>query len=275
MINIDNMIGDMEFVLGAIRIAMQQGGNFLVSRRAPNGPIIKEPNLSYIHKATWGMYAAGVDHGIITQLLDWAKDNALQPNGDFYIPGEGTEYKIMQRVYRPLTFGKVAVWIGHSIMSEKVIKRILQYRHSSGGVFNYIGDDPAKVEEQPAIGPLNTSFFGHLMIYLNMKAEAIKTGEWLCNFVQANKKYMSEQGVMYTNMTPEGLLVTDIKPGGKISGMVDNKAPKQEFWQVGTTMAYLAVLYEKMLDSWGFKEDQVQDYLDNALALLDFEDTMP
>jgi len=275
MINIDNMIGDMEFVLGAIHIAMQQGGNFLVSRRAPNGPIMKEPNLSYIHKATWGMYAAGVDHGIIAQLLDWAKDNALQPNGDFYIPGEGTEYKIMQRVYRPLTFGKVAVWIGHSIMSEKVIKRILQYRHSSGGVFNYIGDDPAKVEEQPAIGPLNTSFFGHLMIYLNMKAEAIKTGEWLCNFVQANKKYMSEQGVMYTNMTPEGLLVTDIKPGGKISGMVDNKAPKQEFWQVGTTMAYLAVLYEKMLDSWGFKEDQAQDYLDNALILLDFEDTMP
>ena len=53
-------INDMEHLLGAIRIAMQQGGNFLISKRAPNGPIMREPNLSYIHKATWGMYAAGV-----------------------------------------------------------------------------------------------------------------------------------------------------------------------------------------------------------------------
>jgi len=272
---LDNMTSDMEHLLNAIRVSMQHGGSFLINRRAPNGPIMREPNLSYIHKATWGMYAAGVEHGIIAQLLDWARDNALQPNGDFYIPGEGPEYKDMQRVYRPLTFGKVAVWIDHPLMEDElVLDRILQYQHESGGVFNYIGDDPAQIEEQPTIGTLNTSFFGHLMLTMDRKAEAMAAGAWLCQFVRANGN-MSARGKMYTNMTPEGELVTDIGPGERMSGVVDNEAPKQEFWQVGTVMAYLAALYEKMRAHWGYSEDEAQTYLDNALILLDFEDSMP
>jgi hypothetical protein len=181
----------------------------------------------------------------------------------------------MQRVYRPLTFGKVAAWLGHSLISnELVLNRLMQYQHESGGVFNYIGDDPDEIEEQPTIGTLNTSFFGHLMVALDMKDKAIKTGNWLCRFVQANKENMSQNEIMYANMTPEGELVTDINPGERMAGVVDNKAPKQEFWQVGTVMAYLAVLYEKMRESWG-DESKAQTYLDNALILLDFEDTMP
>ncbi len=270
------IISDMEHLLGAIRIAMQGGGSFLVSRRAPNGPIMREPNLSYIHKATWGMYAAGVDHGIIAQMLDWAMENALQPNGDFYIPGEGPEYKDMQRVYRPLTFGKVAVWIDHPMMkNDQVLGRILQYQHESGGVFNYIGDDPHNVEQQPTLSTLDTTFFGHLMIALEMKEQAIKTADWLCGFVQANRASMAEKGLMYTGMTPDGHLVTDVGPGEKMSKVVDNVDTKQQFWQPGTIMAYLAVLYEKLREDWGYSADAAQKYLDNALTLLDFEDTMP
>ena len=86
---------------------------------------------------------------------------------------------------------------------------------------------------------------------------------------------MSEHGFMYTNMTPEGNLVTEIPPGERMSYVVDNKAPKQQFWQPGTTMAYLAVLYEKFREDWGGSEDEAQIYLETALILLDFEDTMP
>jgi len=273
---LENQISDMEHLLGAIRISTQHGGHFLVNRCAPNGPIMREPNLNYIHKATWGMYAAEVDHGKIVRLLDWARENALQPSGDFYLPGEGAEYKVMQRAYRPLTFGKVAAWIGHPLIEDElVIKRLLQYQHPSGGVFNYIGDDPSRIEEQPGIGPLNTSFFGHLMVALDMKDEAVRVGDWLCWFVQANQEHISERGLMYTNMTPAGELITSTGPGERISRQVDNRAPKQEFWQPGTAMAYLALLYEKMREDWNGSEDEVQVYLDHALALLDFEDTMP
>jgi len=268
-------VSEIEHLLGAIRICMQQGGSFLVSRCAPKGPIMRERNLDYIHKTTWGMYASGVRHTLISRILDWAMENALQPNGDFFFPEEGDEYKIGQRVYRPLNFGRIAVYIGHPMMqNEKVLKRIMQYQHESGGTFNYIGENPNNIEEQPTMGALNTSFFGHLMIALDIKDKATLAGDWMCKFVEANKDYLPK-GFMYTNMTPDGKLVTYIKPGGKLGGMVDNKAPKQEFWHPGTVMAYLADLYEKLVEDWDYSAEQAQKYLDYAFALLDFEDTMP
>jgi len=264
-------------LLGAIRVSIQQGGNFLVNRISPNGPIMRERNLNYIHKASWGMYAAGVDHSIIAQLLDWTLENALQPNGDFYFLEEEPEYKDRQRLYRPLTFGKVAAWIGHPVAkNQQVIDRILQYQHKdSGGVFHYIGDDADKIEEQETIGALNTTFFGHLMIALDMKEQAVKAGEWTCRFVEANRKNMLNDGLMYTQTMIDGQLVTNVKEGEKISKVVDNKNPKQEFWQVGTAMAYLSVLYDTMRERWSYSEEQALPYLDCALTLLDFEDTMP
>ena len=180
-------VREVEFLLGAMRESLAAGGEYLASRRYPTGPICHVRNVNYMHKATWGMYAAGVDHGIVAELLDWAGREALRDNGDFYFPEEEPQYQVMQRVYRPLTFMKVAVWLGHPLAkNEKVVERIFQYQHRSGGIFNYIGDDPSHVEEQPTIGTLNTSFFGHLMVYLNEKERAIKTGDFLVHFVEAN-----------------------------------------------------------------------------------------
>jgi hypothetical protein len=269
-------ITNPEHLLGAMRVALAQGAQFLVSRIAPNGPILREPCLSYVHKACWGMYASGVDHGTIARLLDWVLRKGLRESRDFYIPGEPAAYKDMQRVYRAATFGKVAAWIGHPVIRQPgVVDRLLQYQHKpSGGVFNYIGDDPRHVEEQPAIGSLNTTFFGHLMIALDLREQALAAAEWVRAWVDANRRHMAE-GLLYTRMTPAGELVTEIGPGERIGKVVDTRRPKQEFWQVGTAMAYLAVLYDVMRSRWGCAEDQAAPYLDAALALLDFEATMP
>lgn len=273
----EKRILDKQHLLAAIKISMQQGGSYLVRRLVPNGPIMRGNHLSYIHKTLWGMYASGVDRDIIWRILDWVKENALQSNGDFFFPSESPSYKVFQRVYRPLTFGKVAVWVGHPLFKkEKVVNRILQYQHkSSGGVFNYIGEEPEYVEEQETIGSLNTSFFGHLMIALNMKEEAIKAGEWIRKLIEVNEINMLREGVMYTLMTPDGVLVTEVKRGKKITSLVNNKDPKQEFWQIGTCMAYLSVLYEAMREKWGHDERETEPYLDGALKLLEFEATMP
>lgn len=264
--DIKNRISDLEHLLSAIRISIQQGGGFLVRRRAPNGPIMSVRNLNYVHKACWGLYAANVDHKVIAQILDWVVENALMPSGDLYFEEEPPEYKIMQRAYRPLTFLKVAARIKHPLVkNDLVINRILQYQHRSGGVFNYIGDDPDKIEEQPTIGCLNTSFFGHLMVALDKREQAVKAGDWILSFVKANEDYMRKRGLIYTQMTPEGDLVTEVKPGEKITKVVDNKDPKQEFWQVGTCMAYLAFLYDTMRWRWGYSEVTVKQYLEAAL----------
>ena len=269
-------ISDPLHLLGAMRLSLQEGGRFLTSQIAPNGPILREPNLSYVHKASWGMYAAGVDHDTIARLLDWIQTEALRENGDFYVPGERPEYKDMQRVYRTTIFGKVAVWIDHPVIRQpRVVDRILQYQHQpSGGVFHCIGDDPARLQPPATMGTLNTTFFGQLMIALDMRPQAIAAADWCRRWVDANRPHI-RRGLMYSQMTPDGELVTDVGPGERIFKIVDNAAAKQEFWQVGTTMAYLAVLYDVMRTQWGCTEEQARPYLDDALALLDFEATMP
>ena len=130
-------IAEPGHLLRAIRLSLFEGGQFLLSRIAPLGPILRERNVSYVHKTSWGMYAAGVDHETIARLLDWVLREALQENGDFYFPDEGPEYRDMQRLYRTLNFGHVAAWIDHPVIDvPRVIDRILQYQHASGGVFH-------------------------------------------------------------------------------------------------------------------------------------------
>ena len=171
-----------------------RAASWLEGRIAPYGPIAGERCLSYAHKAVWGMYAGGVDHGVIAGVLDWVEREALQPNGDFYFPEEPPEYKDTQRVYRPLTFGKVAAWIGHPVIRRpRVIDRIMQYQHASGGVFNYIGDDPAHPEPRATLGTLNTTFFGQLMLALDWREPALAAGRWVLGWVEANRAVCGER----------------------------------------------------------------------------------
>jgi hypothetical protein len=155
----------------------------------------------------------------------------------------------------------------------RVLDRIVQYQHPCGGVFHYIGEDPKHPEPPPGIGTLNTTFFGHLMIALDVRDRAVAAGQWVQRWVDANRHPMA-QGRLYTQMTPDGRLVTDFPANERIGKLVDRQRPKQEFWQVGTAMAYLAVLYEAMRSRWGASAEEARPMLDAALVLLDFESTM-
>ncbi len=268
-------IADPRHLLAAMRISLLEGGAWLEGRIAPYGPIAGERCLSYAHKSVWGMYAGGVDHDVIAGVLDWVAREALQPNGDFYFPEEPPEYKDTQRVYRPLTFGKVAAWIGHPVIRRaQVLDRIMQYQHASGGVFNYIGDDPAHPEPRPTLGTLNTTFFGQLMLALDWQEPALAAGRWVLGWVEANRGPMAH-GLLYSNVTPDGELVTGIASGERYGNVVDLVAPRQEFWQVGTAMAFLVDMYEAMVTRWGATDAAARPYLDAALALLEFESRMP
>lgn len=265
---------ELEFLIGAMRESLTAGGEWLASRRYPTGPICQVRNLNYIHKAMWGMFVGGVDHAILAEVFDWVEQESLQPTGDFFFPEEPSKYKDGQRAYRPLTFLKVAAWIGHPLASNSlVIERLFQFQHPSGGAFAYIGDDPANVEYQPTLGTLNTTFFGQLMLALGEEDRAMAVGDFLCHFVDANREHMANEGLFYSNMDLEGRLVTAAEPGERLTRVVDRTLPRQEFWQTGTTMAFLADLYEVVRESAG--ETKAQPYLDAALALLPFEDGQP
>lgn len=266
---------EVEFLIGAMRESLTAGGEYLANRRYPNGPLCHERNLDYYHKTLWGMYAGGVDYRIIGEILDWIAKEALQPSGDFFFPEEEPQYQVMQRVYRPLNFLRVAAWIGHPLVKDrKVLERIFQYQHWSGGVFNYIGEDPAKIEPRETLGTLNTSFFGHLMLQLDERERAKSAGDFLAHFLEANREHMGN-GCFYTVMDTGGELMTDVGPGQRYGHIVTLDAPKCEFWQMGTSTAYLAVLYEAMRDNWGYSAADAQKYLDAAMLPLAFESAMP
>ncbi len=269
-------IADPSHLLQAVRLSLHEGGRFLRSRLAPNGPILRERLLSYVHKTSWGMYAAGVDHDTIARLLDWALAEALQPNGDFYFPEEGPEYRNFQRVYRPLNFLRIGCFIGHPIVhTPGVIDRVLQHQHEpSGGVFNYIGDDPKQPEYPPTIGVLNSTFFGRLMIELDLRDRARAVADWICRWVDANRSHLLE-GRLYAHMTPNGELVTEVKPGERIWKVVDYAVPRQEFWNPGVAIAYLAFFYDTMRSRWNEPDEQARPYLNACMPLLDFDDDMP
>jgi hypothetical protein len=112
------------------------------------------------------------------------------------------------------------------------------------------------------------------MIALDMREQAVAAGDWVRRWVESNRDPLQcEQ--LFTQVTLDGRLVTEIGPGQRISKIVDTQHPKQEFWHVGTAMAYLAALYETMRTRWGCTAEQARPYLDAALALLDFEAAMP
>jgi hypothetical protein len=113
------------------------------------------------------------------------------------------------------------------------------------------------------------------MVALDMRKQAIEAGDWICRFVEANEENMLKKGFMFTQMALGGDLVTDVKPGERITKVVDNKSPKQAFWHVGTSMAYLCVLYDTLRTHWSCGEKQSRRYLECALKLLDFEVSMP
>jgi len=261
-------------LLGASRTALSEGGNWLASRIYPGGPILHEKDLNYIYKGVWGLYASGAPNAVLDGCFRWI-ETALKPNGDLFFDEESEYHRVGLRGYRLFTIMKVAAWAGDPIARNgKVLSRMMEYQDPSGGVYDYIGERNGVIEE-PLIRftTLNTSFFGHAMIALDEKEPAMEAGGWLCRFVENNLRYMREEGVMYTGTDIRGRLRTDVEEESVI-GRVNLVNAKQEFWQVGVIMSYLALLYDVARSRWNVT-DEAEPFLKMALELNEFEARMP
>jgi len=221
------------------------------------------------------MYETGVDYRVLKRILNWIQTNALRSNFDFYFEEEPRSHKDSQRIYRGATLLKVAAWLDHPLArNESVIKRVMQYQDVSGGVFNYIGDETKDIKKPQTIGALDTTFFGHLMVALNQRERAIRAGDWVLKFVEANAKPMRDNGTLYCNMDLNGKLVTDTDPDDPNStiNLVDRAQPT---WQTGTIMAYLSCLYDTMRTVWGFADSEAERFLKGTFPVIEFESKMP
>ncbi|MBT3377542.1 MAG: hypothetical protein HN742_12435 [Lentisphaerae bacterium] len=252
-------IDALEALIPQIDDAIEEGAHFLVSSLAPNGPVLTTKSVSPCHKMAWGLYEAGRTREVV-RILEWLDANAKQAPGEYYFPEEQWYEKDMQRVYRTITFGRIAEYLHHpAFANDEVRARIKRYQHSSGGVANCIDDGFPE-----ALDPLNTTFFGHWALAAGLTDEAIKAGDWIAEMIELNAPYLAQESpaIYYTRKRDSGELVTDIPPDGRMNVVVDTKTVKQPSWVTGTCMAYLADLYTAT---------GTNRYLDAALSLVPFE----
>ena len=253
----------LEAMIPPMETSMSRGADWLVSEFAPEGPIMRERDLSYCHKATWGLYEAGrLDD--VNKILDWIAENARMGTGRYGFPEESPFNNEMQLLYRFLTFGKVAERLRHPAFSnDRTRKEILTYQHPSGGVWSN-KDSP---EYMLSLNPLFTSFFTQWALAAGLMEPAVRSADFLAMMVGKNLPHMqAKQGRFYFNYDPEiDALVTESAPDGKINCFVDTIKPKQQFYQIGTALASLADMYTATGHS---------RYLDASLRLAEFEQTL-
>ncbi len=247
-------------MIGQMETSISRGADWLVRRLAPYGPIMRERDLSYCHKVTWGLYEAGrLD--AVKQLLEWIAVNARMGPGRYYFPEESPFNKDMQLLYRFLTFAEIAERLGLPAFSDDdTRKEILAHQHPSGGVFGNIDEQ----RYMQTVNPLVTSFFVRWALAAGLSNAARMSADFLAKMVEANSPSMkADPGRFYFNHDPEtNELVTETTPGEEINCFVDTVKAKQQFYHVGTAMAALAQAYLAI---------GTPRYLGAALGLAQFE----
>ncbi len=250
----------LEGMIQRMELAMTRGANWLIGEFAPHGPIMRERDLSYCHKVTWGLYEDGCLDAV-EQLLDWIATQAKMGVGRYGFPEEPPFNNELQLLYRFLTFGKVAERLRHpAFANDETRAEILTYQHPSGGVYG----NKDKPEYMQTLNPLITSFFTQWALAAGLIEAAVKSADFMAMMVELNKPYMDDDpGRFYFNYDPQAdALVTEPLSGQEINCFVDTVKAKQHFYYVGTAMAALADTYAHTGD---------RHHLEAALQLAAFE----
>ncbi|MGQ9730613.1 MAG: hypothetical protein ACUVX8_04995 [Candidatus Zipacnadales bacterium] len=240
-------------------LGLTRGANWLISEFAPTGPIMRERDVSYCHKVTWGLFEDGRLEEA-WRVLDWLEKNAKQGVAQYYFPEEPPFNREMQRVYRFLTFGKIAEALKYPGMAnDETRETVCGYLHETGGCFGH-PDDP---ELRQYLNPLVTAFFTEWALPAGLTEAAKKSGDFLVMMTELNRDHMdAEPGRFYYLYDPAvDKLVTEPPDGQAVNCYVDTMGTKQHFYYMGCSMAALADLYLAGLG---------EQYLDAAKVLAEF-----
>jgi hypothetical protein len=270
------VLGELEQLERASNLTICKGANWVLGKFAPYGPIMKDRDLALCHKTAVLMMLTGRSFDL-ARLLDWVQANALQETGDISFPEQDEMGSYSFRAYRTSYLLRAAARSGHPLAGlDHVKSRILEFQSKvSGGVFDYIGDDPAAPEFPNEITVAPTSVFGHYALAADLEQPALAAGDWLVNLVRQNEAHLVAN-TFYTSTDADGLLVTDVEPGSEFDYLIDMGASAiQATWRLGISMGFLADLYDTIVLRWPASEEKAEVYLDAALRLLEFQSRMP
>ena len=252
-------IDALESMIAQLNDSLAAGADWLESEMGPKGPIANKPGVSWNHKVCWGLFEAGRINSCL-RILDWLRANAFVSPAEYYFPTEPYFDKDMPRIYRFLTFGKVAEVLRYAPMTDRPHrKRAFEYQHPSGGCFNLIDPRPGDVLE-----PLNTSFFGQWALAAGLTSRAAKAADWLVDLIDLNERNLARAKPIffYTRDAKTGKLRTRVTKNQDMNFYISTERVKQPSWVSGTAAALLADVY---------RVTGRTKYLHGALAMADYE----
>lgn len=250
----------LEMMIQRMALSMSRGADWLISEFAPDGPIMRERDLSFCHKVVWGLFEDG-RLGAVERLLDWIAANAKMDVGRYGFPQEPPFNNEMQLLYRFLTFGKVAERLRHpAFANDEVRAEILTYQHPCGGAYG--NKDGAQYRR--SLNPLVASFFAEWALAAGLTQPAQQSAGFLAMLVERNLPHMQgNPGRFYFTYDPDAdALLTESAPGHEIDCFVDTVKPRQHFYYIGTSMAALSDMHALTGNT---------RYLEAALRLGEFE----
>jgi hypothetical protein len=263
------VVAELDQICAAGDVTVAKGIGWLSGRTAPHGDLLRAPEIAIHSKLAWLLSIAGRDDDL-ARLLDWLTEQALRDTGDVCFAADPPSF----RLYRQAYVLRAAERSGHPLATAaNVRERMLQYQDAGGGVFDSIGDDPARPQPPAAPSLSATCNFGHYAIQSGQRAAARAAGAWVARLVEQNEPHMAH-GRFYPVVNADGTLHTQLAAGEELDSVVDAGATAmQTTWRLGIAMGFLAELYGACRD-WD-ADDDAERLRRAALALLDLQDRMP
>jgi hypothetical protein len=275
----DAIRSELRQITEATRMTVDRGCDWLLGQITPAGPILNERNMTYLYKPIWAFGATG-RADVLIRLLDWCQENVLQPNGDLFFPEEPGQVRDGNRLYRAVTIMRNAHSVGHALAENSAVReRLHQYQDpTTGAVYPYIGEDPARPAFPDRCNVLECTFFGEYAIAAGNREGATAAGRWLLHLIEQNEDFMSERGLFYWNASQDGTLDTEVGPGQEYNKVLPNRPARQANypgWVMGCCIAFLSDLYDALITRWSTPDVQASSYLDAARKLASYEAVMP
>ena len=218
-----------------LRRAAQKAADWIESRQSADGSIDRAGGIASIYKTTFALVAAG-RLPAAWRLMDFVADHWMTEPGEFHINDESWLDKATA-FYRNCYILKAALRLGRfDIASPAALDHLFRYQHRGGGFcpgLNRAG--------RHRVNSMHACMGGWLCLYATRLDRAVRAGDFLLNLIRKQPD-MPNRFYFFTN-TRTGRCITKFDPGTAVVHVADRKLPRQQFFQVGAIMGFLADLY--------------------------------
>jgi hypothetical protein len=252
---------ELDRTRAAIGITLSRGAAWIDSQLSPQGPVMRERDLSIVYKTAW-LFTVTQQTEKLRRLLDWTAQNALTPDGDLSTDtGDGYGDLLYVQSY----IARAAETIGHPLAAS-MRSRMREYQLPSGAVAAGL-----PYEQGTPVSVVDAAVHGLYSLTAGDEQSALRSGDWILRMIDANRAYMRDDGRFYFTGDVGAVPLVEFESSEAFERVIALDTAVQPGWVIGLMMAYLAALAKAADDSGR----DASSYVAAACSLIDFEERMP